>query len=317
MILVERIEKCNDCASHEIHGIYTSDSFENETGIYCGKVEDTSDSWERHTYDGRVDKKLIHSYDTWESKTASIPDWCPILLDSYKHIIDKIYQSARQPIDEDDKKIIEVASYIIETLGGIVSFKDFVYKGGLPYGSIKRDLCLVEIAQLMRSQFMVSEKDIENLGFGEEDSKVLKMALKTYSEEENIKKLIKDFDLVKKEAKGTIMRPVLDSEIAVPAAIYLANSVVCPRYFTTDVAFSFKKSGKKPVPTAEVRYTAKEYNDDYDPPRPFNYVEWATEGAEKNDILLQKLILKKIFGINTYEYFINGIKIPINEIKKN
>lgn len=318
MVLIG-IKNCNDCNSHEVHGIYTSDSFENETGIYCGRVNDSSESWERHTHDGRIDKKLVHNYDTWGSKIAKVPSWCPLLIESYRRIIEDISRAPRQPIEKNDKEIIKIASYIIETLGRVKSLDGSVYRGALPYGSVERDLCLIEIAQLCKSQFMVNEKeDIEHLGLGEDDVKVLKAAIKVPSDGD-CKKLIKDFDQVKEDAKGTICKPVLGSEIAVPAALYLADMIVRGRYYVTDLRFVFKDRGEDekgrplPIKTAELHYTAKTYVEGCH----LDYVDWAKNGEERHDILRQDLLLKKIFGIKHYKYYINGTRIPISEIKKH
>lgn len=317
MIVIE-IKNCNDCTNHEIHGIYTEDTFENEQGIYCSKVEDSSDSWERYTYDGHINKKLVHSYDTWESEKAAIPSWCPLLIDSYKRIIEDISRSPRQPIEKIDKNTIELASCIIEMLGEVVGFDDYAYQGGLHYGSTERDLCLIEIAQLCKSQFMVNEKeDIEKLGLNKEDTEIIKTAIKPPTDD-NVKKLIQDFSQVKKEAKGTMLKPILQSEIAVPAALYLADMMARARYYYTELDLSFEYRGKNendwplPVETAEIRYTAETYVENHH----IDYVDWALNGEEKNSILRQKLLLEKIFGIKTYKYYINETRIPINKIKK-
>ena len=315
MIIVE-IKNCNDCVNHEVHSIYTEDTFENEQGIYCAKVEDSSDSWERYTYDGRINKKLVHSYDTWESEIARIPSWCPLLIGSYKRIIEDISRSPRQPIEKVHKDTIKLASCIIEMLGEIVSFDDYAYQGGLPYGSTKKDLCLVEIAQLCKSQFMVNEKEhIEKLGLSKEDTEIIKVAIKSPTDD-NIKKLIRDFNMAKKEAEGTILKPILQSEIAVPAALYLADMMARARYFIEDLSLSFGHRDKNgwllPVRTAEIRYIAETYIGNHR----IDYVDWALNGEEKNSILRQELLLKKIFGIKTYRYYINGTQIPISKIKK-
>jgi hypothetical protein len=315
MILV-KMENCNGCINHEVHEIESSDFFEKETGIYCKKVEDDSDSWERHTQDGYVDRKIVHSYVEGKSEIAKIPSWCPLLIDSYKRIIEDIYRSPEQPIEKIDGNIIKIASYVIETLGKTKS-DDYAY-GGTLHGSIERDLCLIEITQLCKSQFMISEKDIGKLSLRDEDARIVKVAVKIPSEDD-IKKLIEDFVQIKKKAKDQGSKPVLSSEIAVPAALYFADLVSRARYFITNIDFSFKEpqEGGSPLKTAELNYYAKEYNDDYDPPRPFDYADWAINGAEKDCILQQEQILKKIFGVETYEYYINGTRIPIDTIRKN
>ena len=73
------IKTCTHCQPSRKHQIWTPDSFEHVSGIYCDKVNDATDSWERRTYDGRIEKKLIASDDWDVDKYAYIPDWCPLL----------------------------------------------------------------------------------------------------------------------------------------------------------------------------------------------------------------------------------------------
>lgn len=306
------ISKCNSCPYHEIHGIRTADSFENETGIYCGEQDDITDSWERYTYDGRVDKKLIHSYDIWESSEANVPAWCPFLIKEYDRIIKDIVDNHKNNISKKDEQIIDLASKIITALA-IYKFDGCVYSGALHYGSIERDLRLAKIAQLAKSQFLNTEK----LGLGKEDAEIVKTAA-GYATEEGITNLVNVFKEVKLKAKGSICLPALDSNIVVPAAVYLAEMIVTARLYYTNVDFTFKNRGKDrnglelPIKTAELRYTAIKYYED----GPIDYPSHILDGEEKYDIMQQYIILSKIFGIKTYKYFINGTQISIGKIKE-
>ena len=65
------INNCKECTSHYTEKIYTSDSFEHITGLFCSKVEDKNSENHKH--------KLV-AEDDWDVyKYSEIPDWCPLL----------------------------------------------------------------------------------------------------------------------------------------------------------------------------------------------------------------------------------------------
>lgn len=65
------INNCSQCQNHYTEKIYTPDSFEHETGLYCSKVEDSKSYNKRH--------KLV-AEDDWDvTRYSQIPDWCPLL----------------------------------------------------------------------------------------------------------------------------------------------------------------------------------------------------------------------------------------------
>lgn len=64
------IDNCCDCLHHYTERVYTPDSWEHETGVYCSKVEDKNSYNKQH--------KLVVA-DEWDvRKWSQIPDWCPI-----------------------------------------------------------------------------------------------------------------------------------------------------------------------------------------------------------------------------------------------
>lgn len=69
-----RITMCKDCNHSHEEKIYTADSFEHESGIYCGKCKDPD------PYPGAQTKdRLIVSSDKDPREISYIPDWCPLL----------------------------------------------------------------------------------------------------------------------------------------------------------------------------------------------------------------------------------------------
>jgi hypothetical protein len=76
-MLVFEVQNCSKCPFHETHQIITPDSFEHEIGIYCSEVEDTTEDFARHTYDGTVNKKLVVADDWNVEEYARVPGWCP------------------------------------------------------------------------------------------------------------------------------------------------------------------------------------------------------------------------------------------------
>lgn len=65
------IDNCCKCPYSYQERIYTPDSFEHETGVYCSKTEDKKSYNRLH--------KLV-AEDDWDvEKYANIPNWCPLL----------------------------------------------------------------------------------------------------------------------------------------------------------------------------------------------------------------------------------------------
>lgn len=92
--LTVKITKCDQCAHSRVVGIWTSDSFEHVSGVYCQKKKDRTKSWERHTVHGYTDDKLVCSDDWDPTKYAFIPDWCPLLVEKVREISNKADQYA-------------------------------------------------------------------------------------------------------------------------------------------------------------------------------------------------------------------------------
>lgn len=64
------IDNCCDCPHHYKERIYTPDSFEHVTGVYCSKVIDMNSYNKKH--------KLVIADDFDVRKWSQIPDWCPL-----------------------------------------------------------------------------------------------------------------------------------------------------------------------------------------------------------------------------------------------
>ena len=76
----QTITNCADCKDHLEKDIRTADTFDHETGIYCGLTPDDTDSWERNTFGGPTNFRLVVADDRDPKKYARIPDWCPHIL---------------------------------------------------------------------------------------------------------------------------------------------------------------------------------------------------------------------------------------------
>ena len=307
-VLGKEIEKCNDCPHHEVHDICTADSFENETGIYCGETDDFTDSWERYTYGGRIDKRLSYSYDTWESSEAPVPNWCPLLIEQYVETEDKLKALL-------DKKKTTWCTHIY---GPAVLFlkmlEDNWFKGFFYHASFqptKRDYHLAIIAAL----YSAAPKDTDlNLELSDEDMKIIEAAIKQLDCSANGQDLAESFKRVKDEAKGKIFLPALKTDLAVPMAILLARRLMGPveeSYTPLDmhqkIEFSLVGQEDSPIDTAELRYTIdKKYNIE-------EFANMLKRGDNPNYVLIPRFIAKDILGLKHFNFYINDEKISITK----
>ena len=63
-----KIKNCCDCPYSYTKPVYTPDSWEHETGIYCRKIKDKEEK----------DKLIVA--DDWDlRKWSQIPDYCPLI----------------------------------------------------------------------------------------------------------------------------------------------------------------------------------------------------------------------------------------------
>lgn len=70
-VVTFQIDNCKDCKNHYVERIYTADSFEHESGLYCSCVKDDKSYNKKH--------KLVASDDIDVTKYSQIPNWCPLL----------------------------------------------------------------------------------------------------------------------------------------------------------------------------------------------------------------------------------------------
>ena len=316
-ILLET-EICNSCPYHEEHRISTADDFETEFGIYCSLTKDTTDSFERYTYSGKVNKRLVHSYEPCESEKASVPAWCPFLIKEYQRVIEKLTNTQMQYYMAIDKKVINMASSIINALANN-RFSDFIYSGALHNGSTERDICLIKIAQLYKNQYI--NTGIDGLGLGTEDTRIIEAAAKIPTDA-NCADLVAAFDQEKSNAKDAQRKPILNSSMAVQAAIYLADTIIglipqIPHHSNAELVFVERGEDKnnKPLPikTIEIHYTIDGLEKDY---HPVSYHSVASGNKEGRNIIRQYSMITDFFGIKTVKYFVNGKQIGASKVKE-
>lgn len=112
--IIKEITRCKECQNHKIARVYTADSFEHISGVYCYKCKEV-----KTKADFGVQAGLGRLVGTDDNKDFDIiPDWCPLLH--------KSEDSSREPImrkfdDEDtlSKQEIKLMVKGISKIGNI------------------------------------------------------------------------------------------------------------------------------------------------------------------------------------------------------
>lgn len=299
MVKIE-ISGCYECPYGVEHQIISPDSFSSEFGVYCTKVPDSSDSWERRTTRGIVNYRLAHyRSDVWAPRTTSGPPWCPFLIEKYGQILTHL--KGLRPISGGDANIIKTAHQIITTLEK-ARFDGFVYQKD----SAERDRCLVEIALLCMNCYTSSKQALSALDLQEKDAAILEVVMKEIPSIQGARSLVNQFTQVKEAARGTIAKAVLGSELTVPATLYLAEAIVQASCWLKDARLVFVGQGKdgddypRSVREAELHYVTMNpsWRDDI--------IRTFIDGTEKSII---DLIVKEFLGVKELRYFIDDQQI--------
>lgn len=295
-----KISGCYECPYGAEHQIISPDSFSSEFGVYCTRVPDSSDSWERYTVDGRVDYKLAHYRDACEPRTTSEPPWCPFLIEEYNQILTRL--RGLKPISMGDTNIIKTARQIMTTLEE-TRFEGFVYRKD----SAERDRRLVEIALLCMNCYASSKQAISALSLQEKDATILEIAMKEIPSIQGVRSLVNQFTEVKEAARGAVTKAVLESELAVPAVLYLARAIVQASCLLKDARLDFVGQGKDgdDYPRSSVRKAELHYVT-INPSRRDDITRTFTDGTEKSII---DLIVKEFLGVKELRYFIDDQQI--------
>ncbi len=255
MTVWSKIEKCNQCVHHEVHQIYTADSFECDMGIYCSITEDKRDSFERHTHDGYVDRKLVSS-DDYDVPIVDIPGWCPLVLKAYEELVDEIvdsdeWQGMMDKIDENRsgsqkliaqhgrihaKSVVENAIDFLEKLEKY-QFENFYYHSA--WCSTQRNQWLVSIAAMLHDIGLAKDTTTDHAVVSAEDAKkyFLNRAMiddvdkgiivKAITSRSNGRALVDEAEQtlrVKRDGKYK-RKACLETELVVPVALILADKL--------------------------------------------------------------------------------------------
>lgn len=250
------VEKCVQCPFHETHMIVTSDSFEHEQGLYCSKVEDDSESWGRHTYDGFIDRRLIGA-DEWSISEIPVPTWCPFITKQYGEMFAAIQDSSnwRMMIGEvtsrrnitPSRQKIPLVNYGAAHIYGVINqamafleslekytFKDFYYHAA--FRPTSRDRCLMKIAALLKdldlsqtanavyggSAKCAEEVFLRHLDLDENDKDIIIWVIKACADVSVLKDEIETLkNNSTKKGRGFILEP----KNAVAMALLLADNL--------------------------------------------------------------------------------------------
>lgn len=109
-----KFTQCKDCNHSHVEAILTADSFEHESGIYCGKCKEPrpEERWGVHSTDDR----LIAS-DEWDPrKYSDIPDWCPLLFNIHSSTPDL---KIEQPYRDRDKLSLKEMSLLVKAVSKV------------------------------------------------------------------------------------------------------------------------------------------------------------------------------------------------------
>ena len=257
------ISQCKDCRFHEVHEIVLDDDFDHDFGTYCSQVEDDREGFERHTYSGRINKKMIGG-DDWGVSDAEVPDWCPFIINQYEKLFDKIAKSSgwgdmldtieanpsgSQKLIPDHgrrhaKVVALAAADFLDELEKY-RFEKFCYHE--IWCSTKRNGWLAAIAALLHdvgaskdptsghtAESVVIAKEMlktftDNTGKDEEKVFIVdedvELILKAIANHSDGGKLIDEAKALFEQGKKATVLPDMPSEIIVPAALLLADKL--------------------------------------------------------------------------------------------
>lgn len=356
------IENCAKCPFHEVHQIVTPDSFEHEFGIYCTKVDDHEDSFERYTYDGRIEKRLVVADDRDPELFSKVPSWCPIIAQQLQELIEGITNSQvwkdtmgiitanpfgmkKLIIDHGLSHADRVVNNALQFLYDLKEheFNDFVYHESLR--DTERDQYLVTIAALLhdislstneedhavKSAEMATKRFLSEADIPDVDKDIITDAIRRHSNGDH---LAEDFEILKIKSKEVMRKAILDTDLAVPIALYLADKLdvtkerlehegnpgcTDPRF--DDLVTAVKKIHKTefrlidrgkgengrqlPTVAAELHYFVDK---DFDPQ---GLSLWPKCIEVPLDVAIN------ILGLKVFKFFVNNKEVDINQILKN
>ncbi len=247
------ITQCKNCKYHEVHEIVLVDDFDHDFGTYCSLVEDEHDSYERHTYSGRINKRMIGG-DDWDVSEAEVPDWCPFVLKQYEEQLDVILDSSEwntmmKTIDENPfgsqkliaehgkrhaKKVFFAAEGFLRDITKY-KFNNFYYNDH--WCSTQRDECLLAFAAMLHdvgasvdptsghtamSVKIAKETFLSRTTLNDEDKEVILKAIANHSDGTQ---LVQEAKATLVREKGKLFSSPLRSELAVPVALLLGDKL--------------------------------------------------------------------------------------------
>ena len=176
------VKKCIDCPCHETDGLYTPDSFEHETVLYCTKTFKPHDSI--MLYGMRTSGPILYrviDIDDYCNFDENIPDWCPFVIRKYEKLaqeaVDYIKNVGNPKYVEKAENIWENAEKIFE----VYSDFDYCLKGefGSYLSSYEKKKYLLKIAAMLHGceDFMSNRLRNE---LEDEDRGLVTHAVKSY-----------------------------------------------------------------------------------------------------------------------------------------